>query len=66
MARAALARRAIDGPCAVMYMAMRGDCLLFAVWRLGRPLMARTDPRYTGPFRRAKNGPSQMRRPVNI
>jgi len=46
MARAALSRRAIDGPCAVMYTAAKWVGLrLFAVWRIGGPSMARTNPR---------------------
>ena len=53
MARAALSRRAMCGnPSRAMPV----------VRRLGGPLMARTDP-LDGPFRRAKNGLSQMRRP---
>jgi len=47
MARAALSRWAIDWPCAVMYTGPAGR-RLFAIWRLGGPLMAHTDPRYTG------------------
>ena len=41
---------------------------LFSVWRLYGRLMARTDyrPPLDGSFRRAKNGPSQIRRPGNF
>jgi len=43
MARAALARRAIDGPCSVMWL-QSGATPVCCFWRQGGPLMARTDP----------------------
>ena len=49
MARAALSRRAIDGPNVsklTKYTGPEGR-RLFVVWRLGEPLMALTDPSYT-------------------
>src|SRR6218665_1335967 len=61
MARASLRRRAIDGSFEVKLR--KCGRRLFAVLRLSGPLMARRDPPLDGPFRRAKNGPSQMRKP---
>jgi len=43
MTRAALRRRAIDGPFAAMYSG-KAERNLFAVWWLGGPVMAPTDP----------------------
>ena len=64
MIRAALSGRAINGPCVVMQRT-RGATPVRCLAAIGGQLMARTDPRQTGPFRRAKNGSSQMRRPVH-
>ena len=60
MARAALSRRALDGPNVGKLSVQQGDlCLLFGgyaghLWPVQTQL--------AGPFRRAKNGPSKMRR----
>ena len=61
MARAALRRRAIDGPFAVMWQESRvmPVCCFAARWATFGPYR----PLLDGPLRRAKNGPSQMRRP---
>src|SRR6218665_413786 len=59
--RAALGRRAIDGPCAVMQRPSWGTpvCCLAA----RRATYGPYRPPLDEPFRRAKYGPSQMRRP---
>jgi len=45
IAHAALSRRAVDGPCVSKLKQRSGPSKrrLFAVWRLGEPLMSRTD-----------------------
>ena len=62
MARAALRRRAIDGPLAVMYRKSGAMPVYFLEAR--RATYGPYAPRLDGPFRQAKSGPSQMRRPV--
>jgi len=60
-ARAALSRRTIDGPCAVMKRPSGETpvCCLAA----RRATYGPYRPPLDGPFRPAKNGPSQMIRP---
>src|SRR6218665_1364809 len=61
MARAALCRRATDGPCAVMQRPSGASpvcCLAGTCSPCRLPL--------DGPFRRAKNDPFQLRRPGGI
>ena len=63
MARAALSRQAIDvGKINVIYRSSRATpvCCLAA----RRATYGPYRPQLDRPFRRAKNGPSQMRRPV--
>src|SRR6218665_984863 len=63
MARAALSRRAIHGPNVsklTCYTAQQGDACLAS----RRVTYGPYRPQLEGPFRRAKNGPSQMRRPI--
>ena len=62
MAHAALSRRAIDGPCAVIYR-LSGTTPVCCLAARRATTYGPYRPPLDGPFRRAKNGPSQMRRP---
>src|SRR6218665_2035655 len=66
MARAALSRRAIDGPSVGKLTSYTGRAgrPVFAVLAARRATYGPYRPQLDGPFRRAKEGPSQMRRPV--
>src|SRR6218665_2610319 len=64
MARAALRRRAIDGPFALM-SCKSGVTHVYCL-TARRATFGPYIPLLDGPVRRAKNGPSQMRRPGPI
>ena len=63
MARAALSRRALDGPCAVMYRPSGATpvCVLATRWAIYSPYRLPLD----GPFILAKTDPYQRRRPAD-